>query len=107
MKLKGEITLLVGQDYTTIRIQDDASLQTICEVTLTPEQLSQALSRLARTPCEVEVYPKAFDRLGLTMETSRLEFEIPFDLDRVMDKELLVSLANQADRGLYFAIQQS
>ena len=96
MKLKGEITLLVNQDYTTISIKDDTSNQIICEVTLSPEQLSCALSRLANTPCDVEVYPKAFDRLGKTMETDRMEFEIPSTLDGRKDMDALVKLANEA-----------
>lgn len=57
MKLtNGKISLLVGQDYTTIELYDSVSCSTFVKVVLTNEQLASALSRLAHTPCkEVEV----------------------------------------------------
>lgn len=77
MKLDGKITLLVGSDYTTITIQDALSSLVICEVTLTPEQLSSALSRLANTDCSIEVFPANAQKWGKKMEVSTLEFELP------------------------------
>ncbi len=82
MKLEGEITLLVNQNNTTIRIQDAVSSVTVCEVTLTPEQLSSALSRLANTPCQLDVDPDTADRWGKPMEVEYFEFEIPDGLSK-------------------------
>src|SRR6186713_1898867 len=77
MKLQGQITLLVERDYTTIRIEDDTSNAIICEVRLTPGQLSSALSRMADTPCDVDVFPQVFDRFGKKMEVQSHEFPLP------------------------------
>lgn len=77
MKLEGKITFLVNQDGTSITIRDKVSGEMICEVTLTPEQLSMALSRLSHTPCEIEVVPASLDRLGKTMEHKKHTFVVP------------------------------
>lgn len=90
--LAGQITFLVGQDSTNITIQDKLSGQIICEVELTPNQLSSALSRLAHTPCTLKVYDKGFDRIGKRMETDTLEFAIPDGLTR-RDADSLARLA--------------
>lgn len=79
MKLKNpKITLLVNQDQTTIEIYDESSCYTFIDITLTPEQLSSALSRLARTECSVEV--NNLDHVGKQRIMEPLIFEIPLDL---------------------------
>lgn len=95
-KLKGHITLLVERARTSIAIYDDLSGQLICEVELTPEQLSSALSRLSHTPCDVTIYEGAFERLGKTMEVTKLEFEIPEGLSRRENVKELTDLATLA-----------
>ena len=79
MKIENaSITLLVGQEETTIEIRDNSACVTFCKVTLTPEQLSSALSRLALTKCSADVF--GLDRIGKRHENSRFKFEIPYDL---------------------------
>lgn len=81
MKLTNpKITLLVSQESTSIEVKDSVSGITFLSVTLTPQQLSSALSRLSYTDCEVEVY--GLDKLGKTQEVENFEFEMPNDLDR-------------------------
>ena len=83
MKLQGQISLLINQDSTTITIYDEMSSSTVCEVTLTPEQLSMALSRLGHTPCSLTVYEKTPERWGKTMENKNFTFVLPPELARV------------------------
>jgi len=79
MKLEdGRITILVSEKGTTIEIIDSKSSTTFCNVTLTPAQLSQALSRLSHTKCDVEVH--SLDRVGKKHENDRFIFEIPKEL---------------------------
>jgi hypothetical protein len=111
MKVKGSITLLVNQEGTTITIRDKESSLNLCEVTLTPQQLSAALSRLAHTPCELEIFEKSFEHVGKKLETDRLEFEIPVGFIRA-NKELVNKLALEATPegwvpDLYFNSQNS
>jgi len=78
MKLNGKITILINQDETTIEIMDDKASVTIVKITLTPEQLSSALSRLARTDCELETFN--LDKIGKQMEIKTFEYEHPSTL---------------------------
>lgn len=70
----GSITILINQDYATIEIRDDNACTTFVKVTLTPEQLSCALSRLSKTECKVEVF--GLDRVGKKHEHKSFEFEV-------------------------------
>jgi hypothetical protein len=74
MKLQGKITMLVNTDYTTIQIEDSISSTLFCEVTLSPEQLSAILSRLACVSCELELH--GLEKIGKTHECKTFEFEI-------------------------------
>lgn len=79
MKLEdGRITILVSEEGATIHIRDSKSSTTFCKVTLTPVQLSQALSRLSETKCEVEVF--GLYKIGKTHENENFIFEIPNEL---------------------------
>lgn len=81
MKLENaQIAILVGRESTTIELKDDKSNTTFAKVTLTPEQLSSALSRIAYTPCEIEVY--RLESVGKKMEMKEFTFEIHQDLGR-------------------------
>ncbi len=75
MKIKGKISILIGSDRTTIKLFDEDAYVTFASVTLTPEQLSEALSRLANTECELEL--KGLDKLGKKMEHKQFVFEVP------------------------------
>jgi hypothetical protein len=72
--LNSRITILIGTDSTIIELIDEDSSTTFARIKLTPEQLSQALSRLAYTKCECEV--AGLDRLGKKMENKKYEFQI-------------------------------
>lgn len=68
------ITILISQDKTTIEIRDNDASVTFVKATLTPEQLSSALSRLSQTNCKAEIF--AFDKVGKKHETEYFEFDI-------------------------------
>jgi hypothetical protein len=71
---KGNISILVNEDRTTIEVMDPISGIIFVKVTLTPEQLSCALSRLTRTPCQkVEVFD--LERVGMKREVKYFDFE--------------------------------
>ena len=69
------ITILVSQDSTKIELYDYIAGVTFAEIELTPQQLSQALSRLGYTQCKAKV--TALDRLNKLHENKNHEFEIP------------------------------
>jgi hypothetical protein len=78
MKLKkANIDFLVGRDETTITLRDGTSRMAICEIKLTPEQLSEALSRVSHTQCEATVYEKNADKWDKELLVDKLTFEIP------------------------------
>ena len=56
MKIKGQITILINREYTEIQIRDKNSCLEIAKITLTPEQLSAALGRMAHIECEFLLY---------------------------------------------------
>jgi len=91
MKLKGKISMFIGVEETTIRIQDENSNIEFVEITLTPAQLSSALSRLAYTPCNIEV--RGLDRVGKKHENKEFEFEISEKLSRERKTEQLREIA--------------
>lgn len=77
--LNSKISIFVNADSTTIELIDEDSSITFARIKLTPEQLSQALSRLSHTKCECQVV--GLDKLGKKMENKKYEFEIG-DCDR-------------------------
>lgn len=74
-KCNGQITLLFSENGATIQIYDDISGVCVVDVTLDKEQICQAMSRLAHTPCNVEY--GTLRHVGKKMELTSLEFEIP------------------------------
>lgn len=74
MILEGKITFLVNSDSTTIEITDTLSSIRFAKITLTPEQLSMALSRLYNTPCTIDV--RGLDKIGKKLEVRDDEFPI-------------------------------
>lgn len=69
------ITILVNAEYTEIELIDRKSSSIFAKIRLTPEQLSSALSRLAWTKCEIDVYN--LDRLNKQHENKEFVFEMP------------------------------
>ena len=85
MELKDpKISIMIGQESTTIEIYDTPSCTTFVRVKLTPYQLSSALSRLSHSPCECSVHN--LERLGKTHEVSKFEFEMPECDYKIRDK---------------------
>ena len=74
-KLKGKITILINSDYTEIRIEDSISSLPIATITLTPKQLSEALSRVASTPCEIEYWNNE-KNLGKELQVDSFSVEL-------------------------------
>lgn len=75
IKIKGAITFLVNPGDTTIRIEDKNSGLLIMEISLTDDQLVKALSRLANTPCAIELHG-GMDKWGKKLRVSTYEFKI-------------------------------
>jgi len=104
MKLEGALTLLVDSDYTRLEIQDRKSGITFVTAQLTPEQLCQALSRLAHTTIEIEV--SGLENVGKAYEIKDFEFEVDPKIEYGMYKkdqeEKLIKLAeSKCPKGWY------
>lgn len=78
MKLKGKISILINREETTIEIKCEKSNSTFLKVHLTPEQLSESLSRCYCVDCEFEI--GHLDRIGKTHQFEKFEFELPKEL---------------------------
>jgi len=74
MKVEGRISILINRENTTIEIQDEKANARFVTVTLTPEQLSAALSRQMAVECELVV--KGLEKVGKKHENKYFEFEI-------------------------------
>lgn len=110
MKLEGRISIIINRDETTIEIEDENANVRFLKITLTPKQLSAALSRQADVKCEIEV--RGLEKIGKTHENRDFEFEIPNGLAGSKNESELHKLAQSllsdgwiADR--YFSSQNS
>ena len=110
MKLEGRISVLINRDGTTIEVEDENANAMFLKITLTPEQLSAALSRQKAVECEIEV--RGLEKIGKKHENKRFEFEIPSDLASSRNENELQKLAQSllsdgwiAER--YFSSQDS
>ena len=110
MKLEGRISVLINRDGTTIEVEDENANARFLKITLTPEQLSAALSRQMAVECEIEV--RGLEKIGKKHENKRFEFEIPSDLANSRNENELQKLAQSllsdgwiAER--YFSSQDS
>jgi hypothetical protein len=93
MKLEGKITVLISRDETKIMVKDPIANVTFLTVILTPEQLSEALSRQSHTDCEIEVF--GLDKIGKKHENKTFEFEIPCELASSKHEEELRKIAQR------------
>jgi len=91
MKLKGKISILINREYTTIEIEDDNANARFLTIKLTPEQLSEALSRTMCVDCEIEV--RGLEKVGKTHENKTFEFEIPKELASSRNSDKLQELS--------------
>lgn len=91
MKIKGNISILINQEHTTIEIHDaDASIKFL-SIQLTPEQLSSALSRLSQVPCVIDLH--GIDKIGKKMEHEKFAFEIPKEISNSKHTDKLHEIA--------------
>lgn len=110
MKLKGKISILINRESTTIEIEDDVASTTFCKITLTPQQLSDALSRLSSVECVIEAVN--LDRVGKKHEWMTFDFEIPESMANSNHENELQKLAQSqlSDgwiAGSYFSSQKT
>jgi len=73
-----KITMLVGQESTTIDLFDSKSAKVFARVTLTNDQLASMLSRLGRVDCKIEV--DNLDIIDKKMELMDFTFAIHEDM---------------------------
>lgn len=76
----GKITILIGQEGTTIELRDGDACTVFATVKLTNDQLASAFSRLAGTSCSIEL--RGLDRVGKTHESQSFSFEINEEMER-------------------------
>lgn len=95
MKIQdGRVTILFDEKGMEIEIVDNASSTTFVTVKLNPQQTVQALGRLGRTTCELEVF--GLDRVGKKMVMEPFEFELSDEkLASSQHKEQLSEIANK------------
>lgn len=110
MEINGDISILINYDHTEIIIRDRKASIEFVTIKLTPEQLSQALSRLVHVECDVEV--KELDKVGKKHENKLFVFEITDDeYYRKNNKELGKKAQSQLSDGwipdYYFNSQNS
>ncbi len=93
MKINGKITLLCEGDSVKLELHDDDSSITFVRVELTTKQFTQALGRLAHTPCKsMEV--RGLERVGTKMENKEFIFEVPEELpyERAERNKILIPI---------------
>lgn len=73
-----KITIGINQERTEIKLH--SGVGTFARITMTPEQLSMALSRLAYTECEILL--TGVENLGKTKVTAKMDFIIPESIRR-------------------------
>lgn len=71
----GRITISIREDYVNIELVDDSSSITFAEVSMSHSDFVNALGRLGRVPCKVEIGD--LDNLGKVMRHKQFEFKLP------------------------------
>jgi hypothetical protein len=74
-ELKGQVSILINREYTTIEIHDDEANIKFATIELTPEQLSMCLSRQASVNCKLIV--RGLEKVGKKHENKSFEFILP------------------------------
>lgn len=91
MKIKGNISILIGAESTRIEIGDSDACTQFLRIDLNPEQISRCLSRQAMVECEITL--TGLDNIGKKMENKTYSFEIPEEIYDKRDSEKLRELA--------------
>lgn len=109
MKIKGKISLLINQKQTLIELTCENSNIQFAEITLTPKQLNQVLSRVCNVECDIEVH--GLDNVGKVIHRKTHEFEMP-ETEWKMKKEVAGILAKETcpegwKPSLYFGSKDS
>lgn len=81
MKIKGNISILIGREVTRIEIKDSDAATHFLEIQLNPDQLARILSRESRVECEMDV--RGLDRIGKKHENESFVFEIPEEINAI------------------------
>lgn len=106
MEIKNpSIIFLVNSNITEIIIRDNDAAVEFLRITLTPDQLSSALSRLGNTKCTATV--DNLDKLGKVHENESYEFEIPVSFDRFnvkADYSLLNEAVIKVREGIFYKL---
>ena len=85
MKLEGRISIFVDEDGARIEITDHSSMTRFVKATLTSGQFMACLGRQGHVNCDLSVV--GLDKVGKTVENSKLEFKIPAELYEIRYKE--------------------
>ena len=111
MKIQGEITFLINRESTEIEIRDADACTLILTISMTPDQLSSALSRLGNTECNLEVNTNCFDRIGKKHEHGTHEFKLGYHKRGIKDDDIKKEAIKTCPKGwipdLYFGGQNS
>jgi hypothetical protein len=94
MKLKGNISILINKEHTTIEVEDKNAAIQFLSITLTPAQLNACLSRQGLVDCELEV--KGLEKVGMTHQNRTFEFMIDEKLSSYEVRTHNVELLRQA-----------
>src|SRR6056297_3134882 len=105
-----KISILVSDDRTTIEVKDGDAAITFLKVELTPDQLSQCLSRLVNVKCENAIVCD-LDKIGKKHTNKKLEFKMPSE-SMYKDVDTATKLAKKNcpdgwEPDLYFGSQES
>lgn len=96
MIIKGNVTILFNADGVSIEIHDDDAGVEILSLQLDEKQTCQALSRLSRIPCELEMHDD-LSVIGKVQERKPFEFQLPADIGYGDDrKKLAIKTANKS-----------
>lgn len=97
MKLSGKITLLFADNGLDIEITDELSGNCFAAIHLSKDQTCKALSRLANTPCTLEVYN--LDIVGKKMEMLPLTFDVTsLYKDNLTHDQFIEAVINEATK---------
>ena len=101
MKIDGKVSIFVGSEGATIELHDSDSGITFVRVKMTTAQFCGAIGRLAYSECvEMHVPDIGIKNIGKKLEIEKFVFELPENIDRYSDKNILAEMAQkQAPEG--------
>ena len=88
MEIKdARISLLINSEETTLEVRDSDAAITFLRIKISPQQLSDLLSRRCDVECHADVF--GLDKLGKKHQNENFEFEVPIDIERGNRNEIL------------------